>query len=182
MNIIIRQILLIRLNIYPIFKGIQLFTLGLLLFGCSEQKPADPMCRIKNGEKMTTTASAVCLIRLDNKLISITRTKHDKFELPGGSPRAGESAQCTAHRETWELTGFNVEVGKLLGTNQAGQHYYQCDLAGNFNGELTTFPVPAWSSGKVSSIQLIDPFDIQDDQWRFQNRLIPLRDMFNNID
>lgn len=93
----------------------------------------------------------------------------------------GESAQCAAHRHTWKTTGFNVEVGKYLGSDETDTQYYQCTPAGNFTGELQTFPVPEWASSKVSNIQLIDPFATQNNDWQGENRMVRVRDMFNQI-
>jgi hypothetical protein len=101
------------------------------------------------------------------------------MDLPFGVIRHDESAQCAAHRHTWQTTGFNVEVGKYLGSDETNTQYYQCTLAGNFTGKLQTFPVPSWARSKVSSIQLIDPFAIQNRNWQGKNRLERLRDMFN---
>lgn len=126
-------------------------------------------------------ANAACIIRLDGKLLTVTHRSSGKYDVPGGTTDSVETPQCTAHRETWEETGFNVEVGEQLGINENGMQYYSCTLAGNFSGELQSFPVPTWSKTEVDSIQLLDPFVITDKQWRFENRLVPLRRMFNRV-
>ncbi|GAA0855325.1 hypothetical protein GCM10009114_13980 [Aliiglaciecola litoralis] len=114
--------------------------------------------------------------------MSITHRLSGKYDVPGGTSNGSESAQCTAHRETWEETGFNVEVGEWLGQNDQGMQYYACKLAGDFDGTITEFSPPPWSSMEVSAITLIDPFAISGKQWRFEDRLIHLRDMFNRVE
>lgn len=147
--------------------------------------PSTPFCRVKSDIQLPVSAkmpaNAACIIRLDGKLLTITHRLSGKYDVPGGTSDHTETPQCTAHRETWEETGFNVEVGEQLGLNKNGMQYYSCILSGNFSGELQTFPVPEWSKSEVESIQLIDPFAIKDKQWRFENRLVQLRRMFNQV-
>lgn len=127
------------------------------------------------------SANAACIIRLDGKLLTVTHRLSGKYDVPGGTSDSTESPQCTAHRETFEETGFNVEIGEQLGINENGLQYYSCIMSGNFSGELQTFPVPEWANTEVESIQLIDPFEINGKQWRFENRLVHLRHMFNQV-
>ncbi|GAC15404.1 hypothetical protein GLIP_2783 [Aliiglaciecola lipolytica E3] len=101
--------------------------------------------------------------------------------MPGGTSDTVESAKCTAHRETWEETGFNVEVGQWLGTNQNGMRFYECKLAGNFSADMTEFPVPDWAQVEVSTIQLVDPFATEANQWRFPQQMTAIREMFNRV-
>ena len=114
-------------------------------------------------------------------MVVLTHRQSGKLDIPGGTANADESAQCTAHRETFEETGFNVEVGKHLGTNQRDFHFFACTLAGDFTGELQRFPVPYWSETEVSAIMLKDPFATRANAWRFQDQLVPLRAMFNQV-
>lgn len=138
------------------------------------------MCRVDSRFEENISANAGCVIKVNNKLLTLTHKVSGKLDIPGGTANGSESAQCTAHRETWEETGFNVEVGELLGSNNNGFRYYACKLSGNFIGDITDFPVPEWTQSEVSAINLNDPYLLTDEQWRFQNRLIKLRDMFNH--
>ncbi len=144
--------------------------------------PASPACRVSSQFEQTIKGNAACLIRLDGKLLTVTHRLTGTFDLPGGTANNNESAQCTAHRETWEETGFNVEVGKLIGESQQGYHFYACKLSGNFNGEIREFPVPDWSNLEVTSIQLVDPYNLHYNQWRFPDQLILVRNMFNQVE
>jgi hypothetical protein len=121
------------------------------------------------------------LIRLNNQLLSIQTTHSEKLDVPTGTIRHDESAQCAAHRHTWKTTGVTVAVGKYLGSDESNTLYYHCTLAGNFTGKLQTFPVPEWATSKVSNIQLIDPYAAHSNAWQGENRLILVRDMFNEI-
>jgi 8-oxo-dGTP diphosphatase len=50
-----------------------------------------------------------------------------KLGPPGGSSEPGESAQCTAFRETWEETGLRLQPRVLLEVFDTGFHLYRCD-------------------------------------------------------
>lgn len=147
--------------------------------GCTSENLPAPMCRVDTVVAQDISANAGCIIRVRNSLVTITHKRSDKLDIPGGTSDGKESAACTAHRETWEETGFNVEVKQLLGKNENGFHYYACQLSGDFTGEITEFPLPDSARGEVTQIRLLDPFDITEQQWRFRNRLPALREMFN---
>ena len=155
----------------------------LLISHCAmSDTPSPPMCRIDKAHLETVTGDAGCIIRSGKALLTITHRLSHKYAIPGGkSSGARESAQCTAHRETWEKTGFNVEVGPLLGINQDRFRYYACELDDDFDGEVLAFPTPDWTEDDVEGIQLIDPFDTQHFNWHFPDQLILLRDMFNDL-
>ncbi len=139
------------------------------------------MCRVDSQYAENLSGNAGCLIRVAGKMVVLTHRQSGKLDIPGGTADEGESAQCTAHRETFEETGFNVEVGQHLGTNERNFHFFACTLAGNFTGELQRFPVPDWSKSEVSAIMLRDPFVTTGKAWRFEDQLIPLRGMFNQV-
>lgn len=163
-----------RLLIYLILSTVY-------LNGCQENRPSDPVCRANPKTLDTRVANAACIIRLNEKMLTVTHRLSGKFDLPGGTSNGVETAQCTAHRETWEETGFNVEVGQFLGQSDQGMHFYACQLAGNFTGELQQFPVPEWSSLEVTAIELHDPFVLTGKQWRFEDQLVQIRNMFNQV-
>lgn len=155
---------------------------ALGLIGCSKEAPSEPACRVKEQETPKTIANGACIIRLGDQLLTVTHRLSGRLDVPGGTTNNIESSQCTAHREVWEETGFNVEVGDWLGTSQQGMRFYGCKLAGHFNGELQSFPLPAWSNTEVDSIQLLDPFEISDKEWRYPNQLPLVRKIFNQVE
>lgn len=150
-----------------------------LLAACTEQNMPPPMCRVDSTVEQNISANAGCIIRVRNKMVTVQHRLSGKLDIPGGTSDSFESAACTAHRETWEETGFNVKVLEHLGTNENGFRYYACELAGNFTGEITEFPVPDSAKGEITGIQLTDPFEMAELDWRFKNRLPALRAMFN---
>ena len=151
-------------------------------FSCTVDKFADPMCRVDLEKTEEIKGDAACLIRIQDQLLVTSSHSTDKYSLPGGKNKKNESAQCTAHRQTWSQTGFNVLVGKYLGMDNDGLRYYQCAPGGNFTGQLKSFPVPEWANANIASIQLIDPFESQRNQWGGTAQIIMLRDMFNRAD
>ena len=173
----VREILTLRLSLYIIIT-----VLGIS--ACRHDNPGEPMCRVAPQDAASRTniplsTHSACLIRLNDQVLSIQYSRSEKMDVPSGVIRHDESAQCAAHRHTWQTTGFNVEVGRYLGSDENNTQYYQCTLAGNFTGSLQTFPVPPWAKSKVSNIQLIDPFVIQNSDWQGKNRLVLILDMFN---
>lgn len=152
------------------------------IFSCSGEYPADPVCRVNSQYQESIQANAGCLIRVGNQLVTIGHRLSGKLDIPGGTQTGDESAQCTAHRETWQETGFNVEVGQLLGVQENGFRFYQCTLAGDFTGEIKQFPVPDWASTEVTAIELKDPFVTRDTDWRYPDELVEIRGMFNQIE
>lgn len=152
------------------------------VFSCTVDKLADPMCRVDSEKTEEIEGSAACLIRIQDQMLVTLGQSTDKYSLPGGKSKKNESAQCTAHRQTWAKTGFNVLVGKYLGMGNDGLRYYQCTAGGNFVGQLQSFPVPEWASTNVASIELINPFESHKNKWPDTAQLIMLRDMFNQIE
>jgi hypothetical protein len=177
----IRQILLFRLNIYLRITTIELILTSFLLCGCSDPKPADPMCRLSEAIQADPPEDAACIIRAANRLLVLTLDGDGKYTLPGGHTEQQQSAQCTAHYRTWMQTGFNVEVKQYLGSNAQGMRYYQCNLSDDFGADINQFPVPDWAPLQISRIDLIDPFAIEEKQWQKENQLTTIRDMFNQI-
>ncbi len=154
---------------------------AIYLIGCSQPAPEAPACRIASEQFDDVSANAACVIRLDSKLLVISHRLSNKFDVPGGTAESEEQAQCVAHRETWEETGFNVEVGGFLGQSQNGMRFYACTLAGNFTGKITQFPVPDWASMEVKGIELVDPYTLHYNQWRFPDELVSMRAMFDQV-
>lgn len=165
-------------NKFVIYLAISSFCLT----SCSKPVPSGPVCRVDESEFPKQTANAACLIRLGNNLVTVTHRLSGKLDLPGGTSDTIESAKCTAHRETWEETGFNVQVRQWLGTSESGMRFYECHLAGNFDNSLREYPVPDWASLEVVSIQLVDPFVTNNKQWRFPEQITALREMFNKVE
>jgi 8-oxo-dGTP diphosphatase len=57
----------------------------------------------------------------------LVQSLNGKLSPPGGSSESGESAQCTAFRETWEETGLRLQPRELLEVFDTGFHLYRCE-------------------------------------------------------
>ena len=146
------------------------------------EAPFTPMCRIDKNHFEAVPGNAGCIIRVGKHFLTITHRLTRKYDVPGGrSNGETESAQCTAHRETWEETGFNVEVGALLGINENRFRYYACTLDDDFDGKIVNFPLPDWAENEVTAIQFVNVFDTQHFHWRYPDQLVFLRDLFNKL-
>lgn len=151
---------------------------ALLSVSCSREIPSDPMCRVKATLKELPPAPAACLIKLNGKLLSLKNNHSENWHLPFDKLQKKTSAQCTAHQAVWKTTGLNVEVGKLLLIDDHNTHYFSCQTNNQFSADLTYLPVPPWSLNKVSHINLVNPFETEDQEWTDKIDLIKLRKAF----
>jgi len=149
-----------------------------LLSACDSAPPSPPVCRISDAHLDDAKGNAGCFIRVNDKLLTIGNRRTGKLDTPGGTAEPDELAQCTAHRETFEETGFNVEVGKLLGEAENGFRFYHCKLAKDVGEDIDSFPVPDWSDVEVDFIKLTDPFETLASEWRYPKRHIENLDLF----
>lgn len=95
-----------------------------------------PECPFQAPDSRPSNAGCLVIHR-HQVLLTVERT--GRVSLPGGTQARGESAQCTAFRETWEETGIRVTVGPLLKQFDNGFRLFRCD-AGAIDTALT--PVP----------------------------------------
>ncbi len=101
-----------------------------------------------------------------------------KLDVPGGGRQEGESLPCAAHRETWEETGLNVEVGPQAGRTSNGMVLYICWQEAGLHQLPDTFDAPQWAATEVSGLVLTDPFLLSSGDLRYADDLILLRDAF----
>ena len=92
------------------------------IVGCSQSPPPCP-----HDNSQTPATSAGCMLVTGERLL-VVKDFQNRISVPGGSSERKESPRCTAHRETWEETGFDVLVGELVETFDTGFHLYQCSL------------------------------------------------------
>ncbi|NCP63962.1 MAG: hypothetical protein GW763_04555 [Paraglaciecola sp.] len=169
---IVRQILQLRL--------LNIVWLCLLLVACSKERLDAPMCRYQGEAPHLASGAAACLVRIGSKLLAI-ETEHKAWHLPAGQAQQPLSRQCTAHLAVWQLTGFNVEIGELLGQLEDETPVFACDLQAGFDDSTDTLPVPAWAEYKVRQIALIDPFALTPREWQSPDELIVIRSYFNAV-
>ncbi len=110
-----------------------LAVLLLALVGCSEGSGVCPV-----SGKGDQAPSAGCLTTSAEGLL-LVQGLDSRVSLPGGSSRPGESAQCTAFRETWEETGLQLQPRELLQIFSTGFHLYRCER-GELSGEIDPPP------------------------------------------
>jgi len=157
----------------------------LTLLGCSESIPNTPACRMhKNLSKVhldssaDTFKAAACVIKTNNRLLLIRHRLSGKLDFPGGGRIDGVSAACTAHRETWEETGFNVEVQQFLGQSSNGLLLFGCYTDAGLDVLPEVFDAPAWATVEVTALEKVDPFLLTHDDLRFADDLVVLRDAY----
>ncbi len=169
-------------SVHNIVLNRLLVVVTIFVFGCSRDIPADPMCRTSVLYTDTQPSAAACLIKSNAQLLAVKNHDDDGWNLPTHKQHKSTSAQCTAHRAVWKITGLNVEVGKLLFTASNQTQYFACKLTDDFSSQLEQFSVPSWAKRKTSNISLIDPFDTQQQQWINDINLVDLREAYNQLE
>ncbi len=94
-----------------------------------------------------------------------------KISLPGGSAKPGESAQCTAYRETWEESGLRIAPQELLKVFDTGFHLYRCEVSAA-SGQIDP-PRPL----EIRAAFFLQPDQFEDYQWRYEGQGIELKAM-----
>jgi 8-oxo-dGTP pyrophosphatase MutT (NUDIX family) len=101
-----------------------LFLTAVLAMTTGCQLRSTPPCPGFGSEQRASSAG--CLAIKDGKLL-VVQDFNGRISPPGGNARDGESAQCTAFRETWEETGLQLAPGRLLEVFDTGFHLYHCE-------------------------------------------------------
>ena len=113
-----------------------------ILQGCSSKVPPCPF----TGEP-AYAPSAGCLVVKDQRVL-LVESYSELFSPPGGKTLEGESAQCAAHRETWEETGLSYRPIQLLKEFDTGFFLYSCEPlsegAGQLNGRKSEVKRALW--------------------------------------
>ena len=90
---------------------------------------------------------------------------------PGGRVRDGESAQCAAHRETFEETGLDLLPGPLAATFDTGFHLYFCGL------HAGTGTIEPRARTEVKKAYWLMVQDVDQVSWRFPGQGEILREL-----
>jgi len=141
-----------------------IFALSLLV-ACSHKTPA-PICKIDATHKSKIESNAGCFIQKKGKVLLIRQRYNSKLSFPGGTHEEGETAQCTAHRETWEEAGMNVTVGRTLYTHKNKFYLFECDIQEDLGSEnlkllKTNDPV------EIIDVLWVDPKNTSLTEWRY---------------
>ena len=82
--------------------------------------------------------SAGCLTVVHGRIL-VVEAREGGLTPPGGKSLNGESAQCTAHRETFEETGLDLIPRDLVSTFDTGFNLYYCEIHAGSGGIDTDF-------------------------------------------
>lgn len=157
--------------------------IAAILMQASEFAKADqinpqnaPKCSVKEGASIEETGNAGCLIRMGKRVLMPRHRPSGTWNLPGGTQEPGETAQCTAHRETWEETGLDTRVGKLIERFENGFYLFECEPKKPLTATHLPLPLPEWSKKEVTEIRLLDPGAIQPKDYRFPKQLRKIKE------
>lgn len=145
----------------------------LLLQGCA---PELPRCRIASGMAHAAEGNAGCLIEQHKRMLVIRHRINGKLGVPAGSGEDDESAQCTAHRETWEEAGVDVQVGELLWSYPENDFFLFACYLGDQLGESSTR-----DASEVIDVFWLDPHGIDPSEWRFPEQWAQVLDAFERL-
>lgn len=107
--------------------------------------------------------SAGCFAVSDQGLL-VVENLSGKLSPPGGSALPGESAQCAAHRETWEETGLNLLPTEQLATFDTGFELFHCVDTGSAGSIYTPSPL------EVRRAFYLQPASFEQADWRFSGQ------------
>ncbi len=145
------------INTDGILRGLTIMLVSGILAGCGVQaSPPCPEARMAQ----SYAPSAGCLALQDGKLL-VVQDRRGKLSPPGGSAQDGESAQCTAFRETWEETGLVLEPAELLAVFETGFHLYFCEH------HVASGEIDPPERFEVRDAFYLAPNDFEQWEWRF---------------
>lgn len=122
--------------------------------------------------------NAGCFVQEGNRLLVVeNRLIGGRLTPPGGTAEAGESAQCTAFRETYEESGARVVVKGLLHRFENNFFLFRCSLKDRTLAKLKEMPVPPEFKGEISRAYWLDLSQSKPEQWRFPDQFPLIRDL-----
>ena len=124
--------------------------------------------------------AAGCLIKMNNKLLTVRHRFSGKLGIPAGFSEESETARCTAFRETLEETGLTVTVHELLKEHDNGFRLFRCQPSDTVNVS-ETLAVPATGVSEISEVLWLDPLPVPRHQWRFPDQQPDLMELFKSI-
>ena len=149
-------------------RAIALLAACYQLSGCAAKRPD---CTVIGATATSKQGSASCAAVHEGRLLVIRHLYSGKLDLPGGRGKAGETAQCTAHRETWEETGIDVNVHEAVAV--AGNVFRCVPVSHQSAGEDPT--LHWWSRTEVTAVYWMELDAISPEQWRYGDRIRDLQ-------
>ena len=140
-----------------------------------------PACRVAPGLELSLQGNAGCLIKIDDEMLVVRHRQTNKLSPPGGTAKKGETAQCTAHRETWEETGVEVRVQRLLKSFDNQFHLFHCLAVDKAIIQDCELQVPDAYKPEISEIFCLDPALSSQEDWRFPKQLPDIQEAFKEI-
>jgi len=160
----------------------------LLSFLCLESVPLfaqdkAPECRIAAGVESPLQGNAGCLVKFNSKMLMVRHRETAKLSPPGGTSANEETAQCTAHRETWKETGVELRVGTLLKNVDRQSYLFHCVAVDEdfIKGPKGDLPVPEAFEREISEVLFLDPTTVSNDSWLFPTQAPAAREAFYNV-
>ncbi len=158
----------------------------LLLLLCLEGAPllaqsGAPECQIAPGLELSLQGNAGCLIKIDDRMLAVRHCQTNRLSPPAGTAADGETAQCTAYRETWEETGVEVNVGRLLRSFDDRFHLFHCLAVDESVIRNSKLQVPEPFRHEICEILFLNPALSSDEDWRFPEQLPGIKDAFKRI-
>lgn len=150
-----------------------------LLSACTPSSEHEVACRatkVSDSPMLPAASAAGCLINFSEHTLLVEHRLTGRLDIPGGGQQAGETLACTAHRETFEETGFNVLVGAPVAQTTNGMVIFACTLDNVVDVAHFPRPVPDFADVEVRQLNLVNLFDIDPPALRFAQDMIPFRD------
>ncbi len=132
---------------------------------CRKNAPTAPQCERVPGVSEQAVGNAGCLIVVADGVVFVKDRESGGLGVPGGHQEPGETAACTASRETWEETGLRVRVGRLLVVHSNGFHIFACEAVNPIDPNKLS--VPSWRRDEIASVKVLDPTRLDASQWRY---------------
>ena len=140
----------------------------LALASCAGESPGCPYAGTGD-----SAPSAGCFSVSGDGLL-LVQDLNGRLSPPGGSSEPGESAQCTAFRETWEETGLRLQPRELLEVFDTGFHLYRCERDAA-SGEID--PPPRF---EVRAAFYLPAERFVHYEWRYPDQQLLMREMLLN--
>ncbi len=150
-------------------SAVALLWVALVLAGCSsDERPCDA------GPVEILSPSAGCLLLRGDSLL-VVNVRGQGASVPGGKSLPGESAACTAQRETYEETGLWLQTGELLEVFDTGFHLLRC-----YAPQQGSEPDVGYSV-EISEAYWLPRAEFANTRWRFPGQGADMERLMNKL-